>query len=222
MGATCSSNSLNPNCTNPTIQLNSNPIPTVTNPTAAVTNPSAVANLSLTNPTIAANPTTIIPKVEFKKKIDNFTFILLSKQKDDRYNYVIVNIEEIGKTYKYYSSNSELGLWRLCLIRAENNMFYKGTDFNINNSLVKHDYVQNTLIHLELQDFINQNFDKLILLQKNSKNICPIITDDEYNIINNPNRFILENPFLTINTETSCGEIANLDKLNDFSTVFED
>ena len=41
------------------------------------------------------------------------------------------------------------------------------------------------------------------------------------NIINNQSRFILENPFLTINTETSCGEIANLDKLNVFSTAFE-
>ena len=64
MGATCSSNSLNPNCTNPTIQLNSNPIP----------NPIPTTNPSLTN------STAIIPNVELIKKIENFTFILLSKQ----------------------------------------------------------------------------------------------------------------------------------------------
>ena len=164
MGATCSSNSTNPNCTNPTIQLNSNPI----------LNPIPTTNPSLTN------STAIIPNVELIKKIENFTFILLSKQKDAIYNYVIVNIEETGKIYKYYTSNSELGIWRLCLIRPEDKNNYKGTDFYINNFFVKHDYVQNTLIHLELQDFINENFDKLSLLSKNSKYMCSLI----YSIVN--------------------------------------
>ena len=86
--------------------------------------------------------------------IDGVEFTLIRKTiYDDRYRDV-VNVESLvidddeEKKYNFwvYRSNSELGLWRLCIdLRGK---FHKGPD-----------YIQSTLIHVELQKFINDNID---------------------------------------------------------------
>ena len=57
-----------------------------------------------------------------------------------------------GTSYELYlyQSESSLGFWRLgCWNRG---LYYKG----------KVDYIQQTFIHLNLQDFINKNISKII------------------------------------------------------------
>lgn len=56
-----------------------------------------------------------------------------------------------------YRSNSELGLWRLCIEICGN--FYKGPD-----------YIQSTIIYVKLQNFINENIDFIPFVSHYVKN----------------------------------------------------
>lgn len=87
--------------------------------------------------------------------IDDITFRLDGynppNDNSNRHCLKITSISPSGIQYELYLYQSEtsLGLWRLgCWDR---NMLYKGT----------HDYVQQTLIHFTLQDFINKNISKV-------------------------------------------------------------
>jgi hypothetical protein len=109
--------------------------------------------------------------------IDNYIFKLIRQTNHTTYNHVV----EIGVTgiidkrdfpnFWVYQSNSELGFWRLCYIirnrfsDIDTTPFYKG-DL---------DYIQSTLIHLELQNFININITNILFVvldkhQKKDKN----------------------------------------------------
>jgi hypothetical protein len=64
--------------------------------------------------------------------------------------------EEGTYTFKVYASNSELGMWRYCFIYS--NLFYKGNPnkkFKDGKLTYTPDYTQTTLIHLDLQKYIN-------------------------------------------------------------------
>ena len=157
--------------------------------------------------------------------IDGIDFILIKKTSyDDRYKDV-VNVESIitddDEQQKYnfwvYRSNSELGLWRLCLeIRGK---FYKGPD-----------YIQSTLIHVELQNFINENMDLIPLVSNKKacfyrKSLHDVINDKE-------EREVYEEPFLTLynldktsHPKIGCGNIPSLYRdtdINDILHVFSD
>ena len=100
--------------------------------------------------------------------IDDYKFTLISKTVasskgyysinqqiviiEDR-NKVVITSEKNGsgekKRFYAYTSVSQLGTWRLCIIDLKNN-------------LIKFDnYIQATLIDIRLQNFINMNFDLL-------------------------------------------------------------
>jgi hypothetical protein len=59
-----------------------------------------------------------------------------------------------------YPSRSELGLWRLCFSLSDNTPGYDKLSFV---STVQGDYIQSTLIHLELQKFINENISNVVV-----------------------------------------------------------
>ena len=115
--------------------------------------------------------------------IDNITFRLdgYNPPNDsvDKHCLKITSISPTGIEYELYLYRSEtsLGLWRLgCWDR---NMLYKGT----------HDYVQQTLIHFTLQDFINKNISKVQEinfvnehneLTDDAKEKCPYILSNSF------------------------------------------
>jgi hypothetical protein len=123
--------------------------------------------------------------------IGAYLFTLISYDSDDLDNRGSVKITSksiisdtsIENTFFVYSSKSELGFWRLCMMKKKthNPKLYKGL----------YDYVQQTFIHLELQNFININLESL---QKESHNKCfyddvTIITEIQ-NHIDYKNRII--------------------------------
>lgn len=88
--------------------------------------------------------------------IDNIVFTLVgysnNKEKTEKESLKIISRDSHGveRDIYLYRSNSEMGLWRLgCFARLQ---FYKGKD----------DYVQQTLIHFTLQQFIDDNINKII------------------------------------------------------------
>jgi hypothetical protein len=123
-----------------------------------------------------------------------------------------------------YKSNSELGLWRLCIIRnhiysfeTENFSFAKGED-----------YVQTTLIHIDLQLYVNRLLkDGLIpevfldAVEKDNECVCFIssdrcfeFNDKIYQVINDKNRIIKGEPFETLikikeRNNVNCGNITS-------------
>jgi hypothetical protein len=162
--------------------------------------------------------------------IDGIEFTLLRKTNyDDRYKEVVnvesIIVEDDDEIQKYnfwvYRSNSELGLWRLCInLRGK---FHKGPD-----------YIQSTLIHIELQHFINENIELIPFVSNNGKiKLCSyksLITDV---IDDKEEREIHEEPFLTLDNldrKTSsprigCGHIPSgyTDReINEFLHVFSE
>jgi hypothetical protein len=88
--------------------------------------------------------------------INNIIFTLVGysfdKIKTEKESLKIISKDSNGleREIYLYRSNSEMGLWRLgCFTRL---LFYKGED----------DYVQQTLIHFTLQQFIDNNISKII------------------------------------------------------------
>jgi hypothetical protein len=104
------------------------------------------------------------------------------------------------KTFYVYSSLSECGFWRLCT--ADGKMLYKG-----NHRIDGYDYVQQTMINIKLQKFINNNVNKIP--KKNNTDeiktdICPQLYNytkgteikaNELNEINKKSRILKIQPF---------------------------
>jgi hypothetical protein len=157
--------------------------------------------------------------------IDGVDFTLIRKTiYDDRYRDV-VNVESLvvdddeQKSYNFwvYRSNSELGLWRLCVeLRGK---FHKGPD-----------YIQSTLIHIELQNFINDNIDFIPFVSNNvrlklcsyKKSIIDVIDDKE-------EREVYEEPFITLDNldkkssrpRIGCGHIPKSYSDSDINNVLQ-
>jgi len=113
---------------------------------------------------------TLIKKTEYNERYKNvvqISSLLLETEEEEEGE---VQEETI---FWVYQSNSELGLWRFCLQNTDTNgidRFYKGTD-----------YVQSTLIHLELQNFININLQNIPTVvmdisEKNKECFCDNLT----------------------------------------------
>ena len=134
--------------------------------------------------------------------IDEFSFRIMNKKNDSR---IIVNIhstnssnkqlldndnttdEQVNK-FSVYLSRSNLGCFRLC------NRNYLGyVKGNI-------DYIQQTFIHLKLNNFINECMTKLTVVDDDYCNYNQNILDH----IDNENRMIKINPFIEYSIK--CGD----------------
>ena len=83
--------------------------------------------------------------------IDGITFQLIKRARLDKRYSLVVQIRSTDKDKKErkfwtYRSNSELGIWRLCIEETINGSLYKGIV----------DYVQSSLLHLSLQRLLNE------------------------------------------------------------------
>ena len=147
----------------------------------------------------------VYPSIE----IDGYTFSILEKKYDHRgYKYInIGSFHEYNRVRIYaentnifnfwiYASNSELGLWRLCA-PTPNGILYKG----------QIDYVQTTLVHVKLQEFILENDKTMNYTVRHSTTYpCPAIDRDIKSIIENPFRVVDEEPFARFNRVIGCGK----------------
>jgi len=148
--------------------------------------------------------------------INGIKFTLLEKLNID--NIVVISSELNSRTiqFKVYPSTSELGLWRLCLNTTSNNYKYKGDNKS------KFDYIQTTLIHLDLQRFINDNLHKLSL-----KKIYVIVPCNEKNvvikqIIDDQSRIIWNHPPFNKYYDKQCGLITQSNIVTEFSEEFKE
>jgi len=180
--------------------------------------------------------------------IDDYTFTLIRQTNHtEKYNHVveISVIRNIDQTpfpnFWVYQSNSELGFWRLCYINIINRLGIETTPFHKGNN----DYIQSTLIHLNLQIFINKQIDNIPFVElnvgeKEEQHFClygwtpepmdrvedelPYVED----VIDNKNRLINEEPFESLNNEEKCGFTENKSYsyikglLEVFSAMFRD
>jgi hypothetical protein len=148
--------------------------------------------------------------------IDEFTFVLIQVVNlNPRYSEILEihsyksSEPELEPTkFWVYRSNSELGFWRLCINEYDDDsrtLWYKG----------KHDYIQSTFIHIQLQVFINENIkiDPITKKRRVKRTIYNRVSKQPTNIcctscpnkreaiaqINDVSRIISEEPFLTIN-----------------------
>jgi hypothetical protein len=167
----------------------------IMNPDKMKSEPTAFGGLSIMNPDkMKSEPLfTTLPQII----IDGTTFTLLKKANINSYQGIVITstIGETRNTFNLYRSNSELGLWRFCTdfygikYKGDDNRFQKDPHFI-------YDYIQTTLVHLELQKFINENYDNL------EKSINPVRciqvnSDPEIkNMIDSQDRVIIEEPFI--------------------------
>jgi hypothetical protein len=151
--------------------------------------------------------------------INNIRFILLAKTIDDR-GYTLVNIMskysehdesglpiDKGLSFFVYKSFSEIGLWRLAAkdVRSPSS-FFKGLD-----------YVQSSLIHLELQNLINEYYHELPHIERlyDDRLIKPqtipgvelVPNETLLQFINSTERVLRVSPFAKFAESTFCGNM---------------
>jgi hypothetical protein len=199
------------------------------------------------------------PKIKKIRKIiiDDYTFILVSKILTTGRTFVNIhsynndNLEIILENFWVYPSNSELGTWRFC--SSLDAMFYKGNykiyeDNEDKKNVFKltttndyiYDYIQQTMIHIELQKFIDKNLSKIDTYENKkstypsewkNKPLCLNINTNLKikNMIDDQSRAIKESPFIEFNQKTHCGDtISSIEEsdffktLSDFSTEFKE
>jgi hypothetical protein len=153
-------------------------------------------------------------------KIDNLYFLVLNKNiTEDRpivniYSSTNENFSENNNKFSVYLSRSDLGCFQLCV--RLHNQYVKGDD-----------YIQSTFIHIKLQKYIHQIFEKLI---PSNDHFCSYIeseTDGKnghklYDHIYEKERQIKKTPFIEYNIY-ACGDDNDKsssdvnEKLNNFS-----
>lgn len=159
-------------------------------------------------------------------EIDGIIFELVGKYITG--SRVIVEIKsygEVERTFHVYSSRSQMGLWRLAV--KQKKIMYKGNSLlpreNPTNPEIYrmrmeripypeeirayYDYVQQTLIHIDLQVFINENIDSIVLIEEDIE--LPNHTDENpiIDAIDDYDRQIPKDPFTTLQRIIECGEI---------------
>ena len=148
--------------------------------------------------------------------INGIKFTLLEKLNID--NIVVISSEINSHTiqFKVYPSTSELGLWRLCLNTPNNGRYkYKG------NNKLKFDYIQTTLIHLDLQKFINDNLSKLPFKKILVNSPCIEKNNDIKQIIDDQSRIIWNHSPFNNYYNKECGLITKPNIVTDFSEEFK-
>jgi hypothetical protein len=101
------------------------------------------------------------PLKQFKKH----TFQLISKKLTEQ--YLLIKIKNINYNFMFvvYRSNSHGGLFRLCSLDTPSHL-YKGET----------DYVTQTFIHMDLQQFIVENLGNLLVDPELILDSCPLTT----------------------------------------------
>lgn len=110
-------------------------------------------------------------------KIDGYSFVLESRTPPQSQREAIA-IKTKDARYCYYRSDSEMGIWRLCMI----------SDYGIDKGV---DYVTSSFISIELQQFINENLSKLMVEPEASIiSRCKKSPErtDAFNLLNDENR----------------------------------
>ena len=183
--------------------------------------------------------------------IDDIQFTLLFMTRlNENYEKIIkikVNVlnerreTKIYPDFWVYQSNSELGLWRLCIFSDQRRTRVAEGIFTPFDKGI--DYVQSTLIHLELQKFINKNIHN-IRIEEFDPELHKCICFERFNGCNQPfpdefedevplidmiindeeTRPIYEEPFKLIDQQLTCGkENPRInDILRDFSINFKE
>jgi hypothetical protein len=131
--------------------------------------------------------------------INNITFTLLGKTISAK-GYVMVKIKSdiAQQSFFVYKSFSQIGLWRLAA-QQSGGEFFKGFD-----------YAQSTLIHLDLQNFINEQIEFLEhfdALYENDLDSELASYDELVDSIDQVDRIVREPPFWEFANTTSCGSI---------------
>ena len=132
----------------------------------------------------------------FSITIDKFSFTLISKSVPDSKAYLFSFDKTKGliedrkkimfqsrnlitsatQTYSAYTSVSELGMWRLCLLQSN----------NINNFYKFDNYIQATFLDIRLQNFININFDLLPFVSvRDATGIKNILSEIQIKMVEN-------------------------------------
>jgi len=161
--------------------------------------------------------------------IDNYKFTAIRYTSLDIRYQLVVNIKSESllngseESFWIYKSNSELGLWRLCIIRRNFRSFSEEFTFAKGE-----DYVQTTLIHIDLQLYINKLLKHNLIpevtlseIEKDDQCVCFIssdrcfeFNDQIYDVINDRNRIIKGEPFETLikvkeRNNVYCGNITD-------------
>jgi hypothetical protein len=161
--------------------------------------------------------------------IDNYKFTAIRYVSLDVRYQIVVNIKSesllngVEENFWIYKSNSELGLWRLCIIRRNFRSFSEEITFTKGE-----DYVQTTLIHVDLQLYVNNLLQTGLIpevflneIEKDNECVCFIssdrcfeFNDQIYDVINDTNRIIRGEPFETLikikqRNNVYCGNITN-------------
>jgi hypothetical protein len=161
--------------------------------------------------------------------IDNYKFTAIRYISLDVRYQIVVNIKSelllngSEENFWIYKSNSELGIWRLCIIRRNFRSFTEEFTFTKGD-----DYVQTTLIHIDLQLYVNKLLKKGLIpevflneMEKDNECVCFIssdrcfeFNDKIYDVINDTNRIIKGEPFETLvkikeKNKVYCGHITN-------------
>jgi hypothetical protein len=148
--------------------------------------------------------------------INGIKFTLIEKISIDNIVVISSEINSHNIQFKVYPSTSELGLWRLCLNTKDNDRYkYKG------NYELKFDYIQTTLIHLDLQRFINDNLHKLSLKKNYVMAPCNEKNGIIKEIIDDQSRIIWNHPPFNTYYDKQCGLITNPEIVKDFSEEFK-
>ena len=106
---------------------------------------------------IIKQPTRVGPVAAIQKRTDSGlimdipipAYIIKPSKRTLRRNTIKTMIQSNEK-FAAYRSRSELGVWRLLFFNS-NGSFHKG----------RHDYVQQTMIHFDLQKYFNEHYDSL-------------------------------------------------------------
>ena len=161
--------------------------------------------------------------------IDNYKFTAVRYVSLDVRYQLVVNIRSeslidgVEENFWIYKSNSELGLWRLCIIRRNFRSFSEEFSFAKGE-----DYVQTTLIHIDLQLYVNKLLKNGLIpevilseIEKDNECVCFIssdrcfeFNDKIYDVINDKNRIIKGEPFETLikvkqRNNVYCGNITD-------------
>jgi len=116
--------------------------------------------------------TEIINKSLIKFVKDDIEFTLIDRNVPLGRDHVRIRSHNLKtkKTINFvcYRSNSEVGLWRACVYWAGVKTYYKGSD-----------YITSTFINIELQNFININYEKLPKLDKDFTIYCSTFSKDD-------------------------------------------
>ena len=161
--------------------------------------------------------------------IDNYKFTAIRYTSLDVRYQIVVNIKSESllngaeENFWIYKSNSELGIWRLCIIRRNFRSFSEEFTFTKGD-----DYVQTTLIHIDLQLYVNKLLKNGLIpevvlneMEKDNQCVCFIssdrcfeFNDRIYDVINDTNRIIKGEPFETLikvkqRNKVYCGHITD-------------